>query len=386
MMNPTFYGLEDSSFETINTFLSEKVDSVLEELARAKCIGIEDDVLAPRTLGRICSYYYLRHTTARIFSENINETNDIPSLLSILCNTSEYEELPVRHNEEKVNAALAVEVPWAVDSRTFDSPHTKAHLLLQAHFSHLELPISDFITDTKSVLDQAVRIIQAMVDVAADGGWLFTALNTMNLLQMVIQGQWHTDSTLLILPHITDSIVKHLNSKKIETLAELIVLDPRKIRELLPQLNEKKLKEVLNTISMIPSIDVEFHLNEQETGPGEELVIRIELFRKSRTTQSTGAFTPRFPKRKDEGYWLFVGNTNTGELLALRRVNFADKKLVTSLSFEVPKKEDEYQFCLYVISDCYLGLDQQYNVKFRVSQSAAKSSEKQQPAKQTKKL
>lgn len=26
-----------------------------------------------------------------------------------------------------------------------------------------------------------------MVDVAADGGWLFTALNTMNLLQMVIQ-------------------------------------------------------------------------------------------------------------------------------------------------------------------------------------------------------
>lgn len=97
------------------------------------------------------------------FSDNINESNDIPSLLSILCNTSEYEDFPVRHNEEKVNAALAAEVPWAVDSRTFDSPHTKAHLLLQAHFSHLELPISDFVTDTKSVLDQAVRILQVYV-------------------------------------------------------------------------------------------------------------------------------------------------------------------------------------------------------------------------------
>lgn len=67
LMNPTFYGLEDSAFETINTFLSDKVDSVLEDLGRAQCIDIEEDKLAPRTLGKICSYYYLKHTTGRLF-------------------------------------------------------------------------------------------------------------------------------------------------------------------------------------------------------------------------------------------------------------------------------------------------------------------------------
>ena len=36
-----------------------------------------------------------------------------------------------------------------------------------------------------------------MVDVAADRGWLSTALNTMKLTQMVMQGRWQTDSTLL---------------------------------------------------------------------------------------------------------------------------------------------------------------------------------------------
>jgi len=51
----------------------------------------------------------------------------------------------------------------------------------------VELPISDYITDTKSVLDQAVRILQAIVDVAADGGWLFTTLNAMHLMQTIIQ-------------------------------------------------------------------------------------------------------------------------------------------------------------------------------------------------------
>lgn len=41
-----------------------------------------------------------------------------------------------------------------------DSPHVKANLLLQAHFSRLPLPCADYLTDLKSVLDQAIRILQ----------------------------------------------------------------------------------------------------------------------------------------------------------------------------------------------------------------------------------
>ena len=68
-----------------------------------------------------------------------------------------------------------------------DSPHVKAHLLLQSHFNRNELPCTDYHTDTKSVLDQAIRILQAMIDVAADSGWLATTLQIQNLLQMIIQ-------------------------------------------------------------------------------------------------------------------------------------------------------------------------------------------------------
>jgi hypothetical protein len=63
-------------------------------------------------------------------------------------------------------------------------------LLLQAHFGRTALPMSDYVSDTKSVLDQALRVLQAMVDVAADGGWLFTALGAMYLAQMVTQGRY----------------------------------------------------------------------------------------------------------------------------------------------------------------------------------------------------
>ena len=54
---------------------------------------------------------------------------------------------------------------------------------LQAHMAQLPAPMSDYVTDTRSVLDQSLRILQAMTDVAADAGWLATALSTMQLVQ-----------------------------------------------------------------------------------------------------------------------------------------------------------------------------------------------------------
>jgi hypothetical protein len=58
------------------------------------------------------------------------------------------------------SSELANSCPLAVDPYSLDSPHTKALLLLQAHFSRLQLPCSDYLTDLKSVLDQTIRILQ----------------------------------------------------------------------------------------------------------------------------------------------------------------------------------------------------------------------------------
>lgn len=58
---------------------------------------------------------------------------------------------------------------------------------LQAHFSRIELPVTDYVTDLKSVLDQSIRIIQAMIDICANSGWLSSTMTCMHLLQMVMQ-------------------------------------------------------------------------------------------------------------------------------------------------------------------------------------------------------
>ena len=90
----------------------------------------------------------------------------------------------VRHNEDKLNTVLSGQVRWPVDARLCDEPHTKANLLFQAHFARLALPIADYVTDTKGVLDNSLRLLQAMIDVAAEQGWLSNTLETIHLAQV----------------------------------------------------------------------------------------------------------------------------------------------------------------------------------------------------------
>lgn len=75
----------------------------------------------------------------------------------------EYAELPVRHNEDQLNSELARRLPLQVNPHSYDSAHTKTHLLLQAHFSRAQLPCSDYGSDTKTVLDNVIRICQVCV-------------------------------------------------------------------------------------------------------------------------------------------------------------------------------------------------------------------------------
>ena len=55
---------------------------------------------------------------------------------------------------------------------------------------------------------QAIRLIQACVDVLSSSGWLSPALAAMELAQMMTQAMWGKDSFLKQLPRITQDLIK----------------------------------------------------------------------------------------------------------------------------------------------------------------------------------
>merc|ERR1719394_34641 len=176
-------------------------------------------------LGRVASLYYLGHRTVAQFKRTLSrEGLGFVELMRVLCECPEYDELPVRHNEDKLNAEFAEHTPLEVDLaiQAYDSPHTKAFLLLQAHMWGLALPSNDYKTDLKSVLDRSIPLIQAMVDIAAEEAQLQSTVNLILLLQCLHQASHPWRSSLSCMPHFSDKTLQTLKNHGIECLPELI--------------------------------------------------------------------------------------------------------------------------------------------------------------------
>ncbi|KAK4477790.1 hypothetical protein RD792_017052 [Penstemon davidsonii] len=359
VVNPAYYGLEETDPGTLSSYLSSLVLSTFEDLEDSGCIKIDEDRVEPMILGSIASQYYLKYTTVSMFASNIEADTSLEVFLHILSGASEYDELPVRHNEENHNADLSNKVHYKVDNNLLDDPHVKANLLFQAHFSRVELPVTDYVTDLKSVLDQSIRIIQAMIDLCANSGWLSSTITCMHLLQMVMQGLWFDkDSPLRMLPCMTDDLITMLSQRGILNVLQLLDLPLTTLQTLTRSSISSRLHEELQHF---PRIQARLRIQRKNAGDDHKVSLNIRLEKTNRRRKSSKAFTPRFPKVKDEAWWLVLGNTTIAKLHALKRVSFTDV-LVTHM--DLPSSENDFRgMKLIVVSDCYLGYELEYSIE-----------------------
>lgn len=122
---------------------------------------------------------------------------------------------------------------------------------------------------------------------------------------------------------------------------------------------------------------------QQQQGDGENRWhLDVELSRRGSgaglrgSSSSKGSaprvYAPLFPKVKEEGWWLVVGHRPSLELLAMKRVSFGGK---TTLKLNFPaytsSGTEVHSVTVFLISDCYMGLDQQYNVVLNETAAAA---------------
>ncbi|XVF54413.1 hypothetical protein PTKIN_Ptkin05aG0178400 [Pterospermum kingtungense] len=358
MVNPAYYGLDSAEDETLSSYLSRLVQSTFEDLEDSGCIKMTEDSVEPMMLGTIASQYYLSYMTVSMFGSNIGPDTSLEVFLHILSGASEYDELPVRHNEENYNEALSKRVRYMVDQNRLDDPHVKANLLFQAHFSQLDLPISDYVTDLKSVLDQSIRIIQAMIDICANSGWLTSSMACMHLLQMVMQGLWFDqDSALWMLPCMNNELADSLRKRGISTVQQLLDLPKPTLQTMIGNFPASKLYQDLQRF---PCIQMKLKLLKKGKESEKSLQLNIRL-EKTNSSRNARAFVPRFPKLKDEAWWLILANTSSSKLYALKRVSFSDR-LVTHM--ELPSDVTTFQgMKLIIVSDCYLGFEQEHSIE-----------------------
>ena len=412
LKNPNYYGLETTDPKDVNKFLSQVIDNNLETLLNDWCITFDEDErsLTSTPLGRIASYYYLNHSTVRHFWSSLSDPNiesNFASLLNVLTKSYEYNELPVRHNEDLLNSELANVCPIKLSGHQMDSPHTKANLLLQAHITRLQMPNTDYSTDLKSVLDQAIRIMQAMIDVSSLAGALPITLRIITLMQMIVQCRWHYDSPLLVVPELNKDLICSL-SDPYSSLPFLIRIALNKSFDyfsncLKPYITDSfVIQKTFETLRKLPLIECSISLVNTFSGDNSDsnkrdvIPIAIEsTFKPSKVKSisvdsnteytlvcvlsrlracdrreqksSNRVFAPKFPKPKDENWFLILGDIDKSELIAIKRIGSIGAKTQQNITFKTPSIPGTAIYTIYLCSDSYLNLDQQFNVCLQIN-------------------
>eukprot|EP01113_Clastostelium_recurvatum_P015961 TRINITY_DN1902_c1_g1_i1.p1 TRINITY_DN1902_c1_g1~~TRINITY_DN1902_c1_g1_i1.p1 ORF type:complete len:2154 (-),score=847.63 TRINITY_DN1902_c1_g1_i1:92-6553(-) len=364
--NPNYYNLTGVSNRHLSDHMSELVETTISDLEQAKCIAVENDIdVVPLNLGMIAAYYYIQYTTTELFSSSLTGSTKLKGLVDIMAMASELNDLPMRHSEDTVLQRLAAHLPMKIDKPKYNDPHTKALVLLQAHFSRRALS-ADLHQDQMIVVETASRLLLAMVDVISSNSWLRPALAAMELSQMVTQAVWDTDSVLKQLPHMTDDRINRLKAKGIENILDLMDMDDVDRVKLLG-MSEREMSEVAEVCNTYPlNIELQYAVQDEDAlHAGSQVVVIVDLERQLDEDQDiSSVHAPFYPKQRSEGWWVVVGDTKTNQLLAIKRVNLARKSQV-KLDFTAPSP-GSYNYTLSFMSDSYMGCDQEYELALDV--------------------
>ncbi|KAI1461942.1 Sec63-domain-containing protein [Annulohypoxylon moriforme] len=326
--NPSYYGLEISAEEhntisaqkVANDFMVDMVNKSLDELATSKCVEIyPNGDVDPTPLGKIMSYYYLSHKTIRHLVKHAKPKASFLDVLSWMSRATEYDELPVRHNEDLINAELSKNLPF--DGNAFGlpmwDPHVKAFLLLQAHMARIDLPITDYVGDQTSVLDQAIRIIQASIDVLTELGYLSSCLEMVKLLQCVKSARWPQDAPLSILPGTNSDNLKDDKT----ALQKLSALPKPQIEDLARKLNVPSSQQPRFTraASILPNVSVRV-----EDVKAQSLVVSMKRLNPV-VEREARVYAPRYPKPQNEGWFVVVCDIARDEVIGVKRVSWSQR-------------------------------------------------------------
>lgn len=366
--NPNYYNMTGVSHRHVSDHLSDLVETVLSDLEASKLISIVNDYdLEPLNLGMIAAYYYVAYTTVELFAASLAAKTKLKGLVDILAAASEYDDIPVRPGEENAIKKILAHAPLAVDKPKYTDPHTKVNALLQAHVSRSPMN-PDLAADARAAVGRFPRLLQSMVDVISSSGWLNPALAAMELSQMLTQALWQRDPVLMQIPGVSREAAAAAAASGVETIFDVAEMDTDARREAL-QLSEDQLEVANAWLARYPDIGVTYEVAEPEdVTAGEPVVVSVSLEREG-AGEVRPADAPRFPGRKDENWWLVVGDPAANQLLAIKRIAL-QRKARAKLEFAAPSTPGRAQLTLFLMCDSYIGCDQEFEVELDVKPGA----------------
>jgi pre-mRNA-splicing helicase BRR2 len=173
----------------------------------------------------------------------------------------------------------------------------------------------------------------------------------MEIAPMLVQAMLPAAAPLLQLPHFDAERCEQASALGVEDVVDVLSMEDADRNQLLQGLSESQVADVARACNMFPSIGLSV---EKE---GDACVVTLERegdLVLDKRGLFVPVFAPLFPKQKEEGWWLVLGSSSSGEIEDLKRVTISQQteRVIVRPTSEGPHK-------LFLMSDSFVGCDQE---------------------------
>merc|ERR1711973_35721 len=121
-----------------------------------------------------------------------------------------------------------------------------------------------------------------------------------------------------------------------------------------------------------PNIELEYDVvDSKNLSSGAPVQIEVRLEREDEITGPVIA--PFFPTKREEGWWVIIGDPKNNSLLSIKRLTLQQKAKFV-LDFVAPRP-GKYSYSLYYMSDSYMGCDQEYKFNLDIGEAGSGGEE-----------
>ncbi|CAD8205461.1 unnamed protein product [Paramecium octaurelia] len=200
--------------------------------------------------------------------------------------------------------------------------------------------------------------------------------NILQFSQCIVQGIYETDNPINQIEFFANKAKDYIKKGKMPVFQELVQksVDQRVLPNWVP---EEFKDQIMNEINMFPQLDIKHEVTVDDESIVEQcnediFSIKITLTRLNTPEGEDIPFahSNRYTYVKEEGWHILI--TYQNEVFYYAQLNGSNRVQSTEFKFQ-PKMYFgdvvEFEFVLFVISDCYRGLDAEIPIKFKAKKA-----------------
>lgn len=318
---------------------------------------------------------------ANLLNENLNKK----TCLLMIGASLEFENISATRSEAQELTKLKNRFPDDIPKKKQIKPHIlKVMLLLLAHMNRRPLP--EYLqSDLNFILTKAVNQVESMLDTAFALNMMprtkrmsFRTFTTLvELAQLLTQGIEFHSTNCYMLPHMNETTLKHITTKKKANISE--IKDSIDFAKLESKLSPEKAEDIKEAIKFMPQLQAEakaYVEGEEEIAISDIVTVTVKITRAhlKEGEQAGPVHAPQFPFSKLEKLWVCVGDSALNKLVFLKAISTQDR-VVEDSSFKFPissitNKPGTFKWEVHVKSDSYYGLDVVVPLEFQVKKDS----------------